>query len=129
MSSFSIILTSLHSLNLLLPLLFYAISVAISRFPPWFSHFLHFHSDSPHSDLIPHIPTLIFHIPLIPFPNSPFRLSQIAQFVIFNNFEKIVTLVQKRTLPYITTVKPLAPNYCLHHRWRHQRYHEKLLSL
>ena len=35
MCSFSIILTSLHSLNLSFSLLFYVISMAILKFPPW----------------------------------------------------------------------------------------------
>ena len=50
-------------------------------------HFLYFHPDSPHSHAdsphphphpIPHIPTLILRISLIPFSNSPFCLLQIA---------------------------------------------------
>ena len=55
MCLFSIILTSLHSFSLSLPLLFYVISTAILKFPPWFPEsltwfltFLHFNLDSSH---------------------------------------------------------------------------------
>ena len=78
MCSFSIILTSLYSLNLSFPLLSYVISTAITRFPPWFS-------TSPPS-------TLIFHI---------YRIStQIPD----PGLKKIVTLVQKLTLSFVTIV-------------------------
>ena len=50
---------------------------------------------------IPCIPTLILRIPLILFPNSPFRLLHITCPIcnLYNLFQEIITLVQKRTLP------------------------------
>ena len=75
MCSFSIIFTSLHLLNLSFLLPSYFISTAIPKFPPWFCT----------------ISLLISHI---------FRIStQIPD----QDFKKIVTLVQKQTLPFVTT--------------------------
>ena len=36
------------------------------------------------------------------------------------DFKKMVTLVQKRALPFVTTAKPSEPNYSLHHVRCHQ---------
>ena len=41
------------------------------------------------------------------------------------DFKKRVTLVQKRTLPFVTTAYPSVPNHCLHHLIRHHWYHQK----
>ena len=94
MCSFSIILTCLYSLNLSFLLLFYVISTTTLKFPPsfpasqsWYPNFSYFHPDFPHSHAdsphpyshsIPRIPTLILRISLIPCPNFPFLLLQIA---------------------------------------------------
>ena len=71
----SFISTSLHSLNLPFLLLFYFISTAISKFPPWF-----------------------FTYP--PPWYSAFFL--ISTKIPDQDFREIVTLVQKRTLPFVT---------------------------
>ena len=82
------------------------------RFPaPAFpSHSLHSHSYSP----------ILFH-------NSSFWFLQIA--CSDYNLRKIASLVQKRTLSFVTIEKSLAPSYCLHPLWRHQCYHQKLFTL
>ena len=76
------------------PLLFPAFPPWFPASPPWFPAFstnslhfphsphshpysLHSHPDFPLFTLIPHISI----IPLIPFPNSPFRFLQIAKFL------------------------------------------------
>ena len=58
-----------------------------SDFPHSHPHSSYFQPDSQHSHLIPCIPTLILRVltlipqvPIIPFPDSPFRLLQIAKF-------------------------------------------------
>ena len=138
MCLFSNILTSLHSLNLSFSLLFYVISTAILKFPPWFSasppwfptffafpprlpafprwfpapafpsHSSHFHLYSLH------FPHSIFQFPILDFTDN---LLSLLSLII--HFRKIVALVQKRTLPFLTTAKLSAPKYCLHHLWRH----------
>ena len=83
MCIFSINLTSLQSLNLSFPLLFYVISTAtpkshfdsLNRHPDS-PHFFYFNPDSLHFRSISCIPTLILRIPLILFPNSLFQLLQ-----------------------------------------------------
>ena len=73
-----------HCYSMLFLLLY--LNFTLHRHPdsPHFSHFFsdspHSHVDSlhPHSQPIPRIPTLTFHIFLIPFSNSSFWLLQIA---------------------------------------------------
>ena len=72
-------------------------------------HFSHFHADSlrTHSNPILRISTLIHHISLILFSNSPFWLLQIACSVCIPSLysliylRKIVALVQKEHSPYL----------------------------
>ena len=73
MSSFSIILTSLRSLNLSFPLLFYAISTAtVSTLIPFIATLIPYIFCI--STQIPRILTLIPHIRTpIPFPAFPYR--------------------------------------------------------
>ena len=73
--SFCIIFTSLHSLNWSFLLLFYLISTAVPKFPPW------------SCTLPPWFPAFICILPQIPD----------------QDFKKIVTLVKKQTLPFVTT--------------------------
>ena len=148
MCLFSIILTFLHSLNLSFSLLFYVISTAILKFPPWFSasppwfptFFAFpprlpafprwfpapaFPSHSSHSHLYSlHFPHSIFQFPILDFTDN---LLSLLSLII--HFRKIVALVQKRTLPFLTTAKLSAPKYCLHHLWRQQCYHQHLFTL
>ena len=88
-------------------------------------------SNSLHSyPYFPHPPNFVPQ-----FSASAFTDFVCNQFVILNNLfwenfkKRPFILVQKRTLPYITTAKPSTPIYCLYHWWRHQWYHQKLLSL
>ena len=57
------------------------------------------------------------------------RIFRISTQISDQDFKKIVTLVQKRTLPFVTTAQPSVPNDCVHHLRRHQWYHQKQLSL
>ena len=43
------------------------------------------------------------------------------------DFKKIATSVQKRTLRFAITAKPWVPNQCLHHLRLYQWYHQKKL--
>ena len=97
MCSFSIILTSFHSLNLSFPLLFYVISIAIPKFPfwfpaspPWFPAFFAFPRWL-------HSPPYSLHSP---HSVPQFRISTITDnLVSFQSlrihFKKIVTLIEK----------------------------------
>ena len=78
--SFSIILTSPHTLNLPFLPIYLGFHLDSLRRHPDSPDSLHSHADSPHphSHPIPRIPTLILHISLIPFPNSLFWVLQIA---------------------------------------------------
>ena len=127
MCSFSIILTSLHSLNLWFLLLFYVISTAILKFPPrflasppWFPTFFAFPPsfsaatfpcNSTHSH--PYSPDFLQSVPQFPILAFTDSLLSLKSLKIY--FRKIVALVQKPTLPFVTTAWPLAPNYWLHH--------------
>ena len=143
-----IILTSLQSFNLSFPLLFHVISTAILKLLPWFpasapwfptffvfpprfltfpcrfsapafpSHSLHSHP------YFPDIPHFVLQFPILAFTDTVLSLYSLSIY-----FRTIVALVQKRTLPFFTTSKLLAPNYYLHHLWRHQCYHQKLFTL
>ena len=89
MCSFSIILTSLHSLNLSFPLLFYVISTAIPKFPfwlstspPWFPKLFVFpprfsaspsHSSQSHP-YSPHFPHSVPQFPISVFTDNLLRL-------------------------------------------------------
>ena len=58
-------------------------------YSPYSHHYsLHSHPDSPHS----HSDSPHSHIPLIPFPDSPFRLLQIAPLVNRNTHKKTTVL-------------------------------------
>ena len=89
------ILTKNHS-DSHIPTLIPHIPTPSPAFPPWFPAFPHSNIPTP----IPRIPTLIFHIPtliplvptlilhvpiilLIPLPDSPFQVLQIALFMTF----------------------------------------------
>ena len=148
MFSFSIILTSLHSLNLSFPFLLYVISTAIFKFPPRFPA-------SP--PLFPTFFAFLLTFPQFPrwlptptftsyslyfYPYSPhFRHSvpkfsilaitdtQLSLYSLTIYFTEMIVLVQKRTLPFVTTAQNSAANYCLHHQWRYQCYHQKLFTL
>ena len=109
MYSFFTVLNSLYSSNMSCIPLFHAISTAISKFPPYS---LHRHPDSPNlldsypdfrhfphsntyssyfSDSVPRFHISVFTDSLVGF--EPLRIY----------FKKIVTLVQKQTLPFVTT--------------------------
>ena len=100
-------------------LLSYIVSTLIPCITILIPHiFLHFHpdcrdshADSPHGHFrpIPHIPTLILQISLIPFPQFPILLfigSLPGLLSLRFYFRKIVTLVKKRTLHFVTTANP-----------------------
>ena len=117
-----IILTSVQSFNLSFPLLFYVISTAILKFPPWFPAsppwfliFLYFHPDSLHShadSLHPHSHLIHWHSrPYSPhsphsdlqFPIFTLTDSQLSLYSLQSHFRKIVALVQNRMLPLLFT--------------------------
>ena len=120
-----IILTSLQSFNfsIYFPLLLHVISTAILKFPPWFSvsppwfptffvfppRFLafprwfsasSFPSHSLHSrPYSPHFPHSVLQFLILALTDSLLSLYSLR-----SCFRKIVSLVQKRTLPFFTTV-------------------------
>ena len=79
-SSFSIILTSLQSLNLSFPLLFCVISTAILKFPPWFPAFLPWFQISPRWFPAPLSPSHLSHSHSIfsAFPSFHFPFSHLG---------------------------------------------------
>ena len=111
-------MTSIQSFNLSFPLLFHVISTAILKSlpwfpasPPWFPTFFYFHPDSPHSHAdspyphshtIPRIPMLLFRnfLILFQFPILAFTNTLLGLYSFSIYFRKIVTSVQKRTLPF-----------------------------
>ena len=122
MCSFFIILTSLHSLNLTLPLLFYVISIAILKFPLWFlasptwfptffaltprfptfprwfvkpAFLSHSSNSRPYS---PHFPHSVPHFFILDFTHSLLSLNVLRIY-----FRKIAALVQKTIFPFVTT--------------------------
>ena len=120
--SFSIILTSLRSLNLSFPLLFYVNSTALLKFSPWFPAsppwfptffaFSHRFPAFPHQFPSPAFPShLLCSYPYFPhFPHSVpkfnilvFSDSLLSLQLLRISFRKIVALVEKRTLPFVTT--------------------------
>ena len=135
MYSFSVILTSLQSLNLSFPLLFCYFycytSISTMYRHPNFPHLLHFHPDSLYSHLILClcIPMPFFAFPPIFAAFTSFRFPifhfdfyrQPAHFDSLNRSYvwKIVALVQKRVIPFFTTVtssvlyQKLFTLYCL----------------
>ena len=80
-----LLLTCLHSLNLHFHCYYMSFRLLYLSFHFDFLHrhpdsryFSHFHPDSLHFHSNTCIPTLVFRIPLILFPNSPFRFLQIT---------------------------------------------------
>ena len=120
MCLFSVALPSFHSLNLSFPLLmsfprlYFSFHLYSLDRHPNFPHFLHFHPDSshshtdspyPNSQLTPRIPTLILafssfrsQIPHFDFYRYPAQLVFVKIY-----FRKVVALVKKQTLLFVTT--------------------------